>query len=180
MPQAPDVFDHFDADVLDKVGIVERVNAARKDKILPDQDAIAVAKIVKALILVKAAAPHAQHVLVRLGCRTDQVLQGSLGQARGEGIGRNPVGAFGKEGLAVDHKSERAPPFVWLLPQLNRAQTQLVGLFIQGWVTGSPQTGSVAPEHDRAVDPPNRSATKAADFRFPARGRCRLRTPTQR
>jgi hypothetical protein len=68
---------------------------------------------------------------VRLGCRTDQPLQGGLGQARGERIGRNPVGTFGKERPAVDHKGKGAPPGVRLLPQLDRAQAQLIGLFVQ-------------------------------------------------
>jgi len=66
VPQAPDVFDHLDVDVLDKVRLIERVDAAREDEFLPDQDAIAVAKVVEALIFRKSRRPHAQHILVRL------------------------------------------------------------------------------------------------------------------
>ena len=124
--QAPDVLHRLDADVLQELRVVQRVDAARVDELLPDQDPVAVAQIVEALLLVETAAPDAQHVLVRLGRRADQALQGLVGDPGGEGVGRDPVRALGEDRHAVDHKDERAPPCVRLLPQLNRAQADLV------------------------------------------------------
>ena len=77
MAQAADVLNHFDVHIFKKAGIIQRVDAAGEDKILPDQDAVAVAQVVKALFFVEAAAPDPQHVLVRLGCSTDQPFQDS-------------------------------------------------------------------------------------------------------
>jgi len=37
MSQAPDILDHFNADILDELGLIERVNAAREDEVLPDR-----------------------------------------------------------------------------------------------------------------------------------------------
>ena len=66
MAQAADILDHFHADIFEEFRVVQRIDAAREDELLPDQDAIAIAEIVKAFFFIKTTAPDAQHILVRL------------------------------------------------------------------------------------------------------------------
>ena len=122
MAQAADILDHLHVNIFKEIRVIQRVNTAGKDKLLPDQDAIAIAQIVKTLILIKSAAPDTQHVLVGLGRRADQSFQIFVRDAGGERIGRDPVGAFGKDGNAVDDKNKGASPFILLLAQFNGPQ----------------------------------------------------------
>ena len=61
MAQAAHVLERFDAHILFESGIF-RVNPAGENKILPDENAVAVAQVIKAFFLVEPAAPDAQHV----------------------------------------------------------------------------------------------------------------------
>ena len=49
MAQAPDVLNHLCTDILKKLGIAKRVDTARKDELLPDEQAVAVAEVVKGI-----------------------------------------------------------------------------------------------------------------------------------
>ena len=49
MAQAAHILDRFDADIFDKVSICG-VNAAGKHEILPDQNAVAVAQVIKHIL----------------------------------------------------------------------------------------------------------------------------------
>src|SRR5450759_836665 len=131
MTQAADILDHLCTDVFQEVGGIQRVNTAREDELLPDQDAITIAEIVKALIFIESTAPDAQHVLVRLGCRTDQPFQLFASYPGGEGVSRSPVGALDKDRDTVDYKDKGASPLVFLLAQFNRTQPKLVRSQIQ-------------------------------------------------
>ena len=71
MTQTADILDGFDADILGK-GVIFGIDPAGEDEILPDENAVAVAQVVEAILLVEPAAPHAQHVHVRRGGVTDQ------------------------------------------------------------------------------------------------------------
>ena len=118
--------DGLDADVLDEGRVIQRVDAAREDELLPDEDAVAVAQIVEAFLFVQAAAPDAQHVLVRFDGRADQALEVRVADARREGIGRDPVRALGEDRHAVDDELPRLAPLIRLLAQLDGAQADLV------------------------------------------------------
>ena len=52
MAQAAHIFHHFYANILHKIGILQRINAASEGEILPDEDSVSVAQIVKTLTLV--------------------------------------------------------------------------------------------------------------------------------
>ncbi len=84
MAQSAHILHNLNTHVFQEFRIVQRINAARKDEILPDQDAVPVAQIVESLFLIEATAPNAQHVLVRLGSRANERLQGVIGDARRE------------------------------------------------------------------------------------------------
>src|SRR5690606_20908201 len=94
-----------------------------KHEVLPDADAQFVADVVKGVVLINAAAPHAQHVHVGGGSIHQQTAVIVGGQARDEGIRRNPVGAFGEERHAVDGELERFAPFVRVTIQPQSPQT---------------------------------------------------------
>ncbi len=129
--QAADIFNHFHVDIFQKFLRVQRIDTARENKLLPNQNAVAVAKIVKTFFLIKAAAPNAQHILVRLNRRANETFEIFIRNSRGEGIGGNPIGAFGKNLYPVDDKREGASPFIGLLAQFNRAKSQLIFALIQ-------------------------------------------------
>ena len=59
MAQTAHILNHFHFYVIKKFLRVERINTARENKFLPDQNSIAVAKIVKAFLFIKAATPNA-------------------------------------------------------------------------------------------------------------------------
>jgi hypothetical protein len=63
---APNGIRGFPANVGNEGGIVVRVHRTGERKVLPDQNAVRVAHLVKVVGLVQAAAPHAQHVEARV------------------------------------------------------------------------------------------------------------------
>ncbi len=166
MAQPADVLHRFHAHVLQEFRVVERVDAAREDEVLPDQDAVPVAQVVEPLVLVEPAAPHPQHVLVRLRCGADQAFQVGFGQAGGERIGRDPVRPLGEERPPVHHERERPAPLVRLLPQFDRAQAQLVVSLVEHRAPALP----VPPGPGKAAARRARSATTTPDSRFRPRG----------
>jgi hypothetical protein len=64
MPQPPDLLADLDFDAGQKLRIGQRVDAAGKHEVLPDEDAVSVAGVVEGLGLVVAAAPDPDHVVV--------------------------------------------------------------------------------------------------------------------
>ena len=128
--QAAHIFDRFDADILEKVG-VGRVNAAGEHEILPEQDAVAVAQIVEHILGVVTAAPDAQHVHVGIDGALQQTIQHRLGDARRERVGRNPVRALGEQAHAVDVEGEFLAPLIGFLAQFDGAQADLVGALVE-------------------------------------------------
>ena len=121
MTQAADVLNHFQTHVFYKFRVIQWVYRTGEYKILPDQDAVTIAQIVKTLLLVETATPNAQHVLVRLCCITNESFQISIRDSGRERIRRDPIGAFGENGYPVDHEGEGTSPFICLLAQFDGA-----------------------------------------------------------
>jgi hypothetical protein len=128
MAQTAYILGGFGAHILDEIGAVQRIDAARIDAVLPDQDAVAVAEVVEVLLFVEATAPDAA-CLVWPGV-ADQLFERSARpavalQPRREGVGRDPVRSLGKDRHAVDDKGEGVAPLVSFLAQLDSAQAKL-------------------------------------------------------
>ena len=81
---------------------VAGIEMAGEHEVLPDQQAERVAGLVEARRLVAAAAPDADHVHVGVGGGLQQVAGLRRGDAAGQRVGRDPVGAAGEDGAAVD------------------------------------------------------------------------------
>ena len=75
---------------------------ASQGKFLPDQNAQAVAQIVKGLLLAEATSPDPEQVHVGLAGQRQQGEIVGLGDAAGKDVGRHPVGATGIDPVAVD------------------------------------------------------------------------------
>ncbi len=82
--QTANVLHRFDTQIFDKRFLIQRVNATRKDKILPYQNTIAVTEVIKSFLLKKAAAPHTQHILVRFSRACNQPFQRFITEPGGE------------------------------------------------------------------------------------------------
>ncbi len=130
MAQAADVFNGFDLEILEKVG-VGRVNAAGKHEILPDQEPVAVAEIVEHVFRVVTAAPNAEHVHVGVHGAFQQPLQHRFGDTRGQRIGWNPVGALGEQAHAVDIEGEFLAPLIGILAKFDSAQADFVAFLVE-------------------------------------------------
>ena len=74
-----DVLDEFGFDIFDELRHVQRICGAGKTAILPDQNAILVAKIVKIFAFIKTAAPDPDHIHVGLGATSDEMFQLGMG-----------------------------------------------------------------------------------------------------
>ena len=122
MAQTADIIFRFGADIIHKRRIKSGVSGAGEHEILPDADAEFVAQIVKNIVLVKTAAPDAQHVHIGNGGALNQIGVIFLFQMRGKSIGRYPAGTFGEEPDVVDRKLEGLAPFVRFPLQMQRAQ----------------------------------------------------------
>ena len=84
-----------------------RIDAAGKGEILPDHDAVLVAQVEEAVVLVDVAAPAADHVAAQVGEEPDSLFV-PPGIAAVEGIERHPVGTLDHDRLAVDIDHEMA------------------------------------------------------------------------
>mgnify|MGYP006955994641 CR=1 FL=1 len=105
------VVDGFLTDVFQKLPF-GGIEAARKHEVLPDEDAVAVAKLVEKVAFVGAAAPDAEHVHVGVGGVEDGLFVLLWCDARQEVILRDIVGTFGKYGDAVQFYVEGFSIFV--------------------------------------------------------------------
>ena len=117
---------------------------------MPDENPVAVAKVIKTFFFVETASPHTQHVLVSLRRGTDQFFQLCIGNAGRERIRWNPVGAFGENGQPVDDKREGTSPLVFLLAQFERAQADLKIFSVQDGIR-LPQLNPNAIERLRSI-----------------------------
>ncbi|MET3144812.1 UNVERIFIED_ORG: hypothetical protein ABIB63_000610 [Xanthomonas axonopodis] len=119
--QPLDLFDRLLPGVLAELHVVRRYRAAEHE-VLPDHDAQFVGDLVKIVVLVMPAAPHAQHVHVGIA----RILQGAahalVRDTCREGIQRNQVGPLGEDRDAVDHDLHALAELVFFAAQLHRAQ----------------------------------------------------------
>ena len=112
-----------------EVRLIERIGHAREHEVLPDHDAVAVAKFQQSVGGVVAAAPHAQHVEVALRCGAHVIFQLFLVRAGVKAVEGDEVRALAEHSFTVDHESEVAAILVRAPVQLHRAQTYRPALF---------------------------------------------------
>ena len=84
------------------VGVV----GAGEHKILPDHYSKPVAKLVKLVCFVVAAAPYTKHIYIGVGCSVQEFLIIAAGNRACKYGGWNPVCALSENGLAVYFKPE--------------------------------------------------------------------------
>ena len=89
--------------------VICRVHRASEHEIMPQQDAVPVAEIIKLVVFIDPSSPHAQHVHVRLGCRADHKLAPLRRHAILEIILRNVIGSFHENRHAVQADEETRP-----------------------------------------------------------------------
>ena len=128
--QAADIFYRLHAHIFEEI-CIGGIDATGKHKILPDQDAIAVAQIVEHILRIIPAAPDAQHVHIGADCALKQSFQHGAGDARREGIGGNPVRALREETHAIDIEREFLAPLIGILAKLDRSQTDRIGPLVK-------------------------------------------------
>ncbi|MNU70263.1 hypothetical protein D3C71_596650 [compost metagenome] len=103
------------------------IDVAGELKILPDHKAEPVAGVVKLLVLVKTAAPDADHVHVGVDGGLQQVLRLLRAGEREERVGGNPVGASAKNFMTVDAEGKTAAGLVLVGQEFDDAQADLSG-----------------------------------------------------
>ena len=127
--QAADLKFGFDFDILLE-GVGAGLPIVAEHEILPDHDAELVAEVVELLGFVIAAAPVANHVHVGVagGLQDAAVLFG--GDARGEAVEGDDVGAFAEHGDAVDDELEGASPLIEIAAKDDGAEAGARGSLI--------------------------------------------------
>ena len=111
-------------------GVGARLPIVAEHEILPDHDAQLVADVVELLGFVIAAAPVPDHVHVGVFSRLQHLAVLRGGDAGGETVERDHVGALAENGDAVDHEFERASPLIGLAPQHDGPQAGVRGGFV--------------------------------------------------
>ncbi len=110
--------------------LVGRISRAGKHEVLPYHDAVLVAEIIQAVILVDSSAPYTYHIHVHiLGVK--HMLEILLRRdARQEVVHRHHARSFGEHRLAVELEIQTVTPVVGLVYQLKRpyAQTRVLRL----------------------------------------------------
>ena len=99
-------------------------------EVLPDHDAELVAQVVELVGFVVAAAPMADHVHVGVDGRLQDLAVLLRGDAGGEAVEGNDVGAFAEHRDAVDDELEGASPLVGLATQDDGTQAGFGGGFV--------------------------------------------------
>ncbi len=146
---------HLVPDLAEK-RVVARIDRTRAHHVVPDKDALLVAEVVEAVLLVLSAAPDADHVHVRLARALDE-LRVALGRLLVL-VGRagNPVRALHEEAATVDAEDERklilAVVHRLLVQHLDLAEADPADDFFAGRL----ELGSVELLLSRAVRPPER------------------------
>ena len=102
-----------------------RVDRAGVHEILPDQDALAVAKLIEEVVFVDAAAPDAEHVHVDVDRVPDRAFVGLAGDAGQEAVAGDVVGALAENGFAVEQEPQAASVGVGLLFDGDGAEPDL-------------------------------------------------------
>ena len=115
--QAHHIVDSLLADIFQKFA-VSRIHGAGKGEILPDHDTVPVAQVVKMVVFIDAAAPHANHVHVGVGGVLHHLLVILRRDAGQEHVVGYHVGAFGKYGHAVQFKVEGGTRLVFFPDEL--------------------------------------------------------------
>ena len=122
--QAFDVVDGLQTHVLQQRPF-GRVDRAGVHEILPDQDALAVAKLIEEVVFVDAAAPDAEHVHVDVDRVPDRAFVGLAGDAGQEAVAGDVVGALAENGFAVEQEPQAASVGVGLLLDGDGAEPDL-------------------------------------------------------
>ena len=115
---------HLFLHIGEEVGLIERIGHAGEHEVLPDHDAVAVAKLQHLVRSVIAAAPDADHVEVALRRRADVIFELLFVRAGVEAVKGDEVGALCEHPLPVDDKGEVAAVFVGGAVELQRPQPQ--------------------------------------------------------
>ena len=119
--QAADLKFGFEFDILLE-GVSAGLPIVAEHEILPDHDAELVAEVVEILGFVIAAAPVADHVHVGVACGLQDAAVLFGGDARGEAIEGDDVGAFTEDGDAIDDELERAAPLIEIAAKNDGAE----------------------------------------------------------
>ena len=106
--------------------VVGRIGGAGEHEVLPYHDACAVAKFVETVVLVDAAAPHADHVHVHVLGVEHMFLVFFAGDAGEEVVERHHVHAFHEHGLAVDLEVEVVAVLVLVVMQNDGAESDFL------------------------------------------------------
>ena len=101
-----------------------RVERAGEHEILPDEQAVCIAKLVEVIRLVESPAPDADHVHVRPHGAAEQLFRHGARLARGQSVGGNPVRALAENGQTIDDDRHRDTVGVALVFQFHRAQAE--------------------------------------------------------
>ena len=122
--QTLDVVDGFHAHVLQQrpFGRVDRTGV---HEILPDQDALTVAKLIEIVVFVDAAAPDPEHVHIDVDRVLDRALVGFGSDAGQEAVAGDVVGALAENGFAVEQEPQAASVGVGLLFDGDGAEPDL-------------------------------------------------------
>jgi hypothetical protein len=78
-----------------------RISGTREHKVLPDEDAELIAKLVKGVVLVYSSPPHPKHIHVRVLRAREKALVAFVLKRAHKGVSRDPVGAPGKDRYTV-------------------------------------------------------------------------------
>lgn len=79
-----------------------RIKRIAKLKLAPKQNPPLVRELIKKVRTIRATGPNAEHVLVAIHNAVEESCHFVAGHARPEGVGRDEIGTFGVEGVAVD------------------------------------------------------------------------------
>ena len=114
--------DEFRFDVRRKCLAHQNVHAGEHE-ILPDDQTVSVAKLVEVIVGIKAAAPHAQGIVIGFHAGADQLFRAFGRAPRQKAVLRNVVRAHREKFLAVNGVAEFLAVFVRLAADRQRAQT---------------------------------------------------------
>ncbi len=99
--QAADIVIGLGADIFEQRRIVG-VHRAGEGEFLPDEDAVSVAEVIEAVVLVDAAAPHSDHVHMGVDGRLDDALIDLFRHPWQEAVIGNIVGALHEDRHAIE------------------------------------------------------------------------------
>jgi len=122
MAKPPQIVDDFFSHRRNERLVVHIVNRASEHQILPNEQAKFVAQIEKVIGRVDAAAPDANHVVVRRHGGFEQSFGDCFVGSAKKIVFGNVVGALGEDFQSVDDEGEGFAPDVFFAFQANRAK----------------------------------------------------------